>query len=680
MTDQPTRPPGETPLESWKAIAAYLNREVRTVIRWEQSEGLPVHRHRHFARSTVYAYPSELDRWRANRKPEGKTSDKVQRRPWIRIGMAASVAIVTSLSGGGGRFFSPVVSGLQSVKETVLWTPSDASGGNLGFDSISADGRYLSYLDGNANLVVRDLAAGTVREVTPTADKEKGHPEYSTLSRDGRQIAFAWFTGERYQLRVASLAVAGVPTTRVVLDNPEISYLEPFDWSADGKLIALTATRVDRTTQLALLDTGNGSLRSLTTLGWRNLAQVRFSPDGRYLAFGALPEGSRGQRDVVVMSTDGSALRPVFTGPGHDQVAGWASDGRRLLVKSDKSGSPALWGLTLIDGRPQDDARIVRPDVDADVIGVTKDDAVIVAPAVSRRRLQLATLDAATGRVTEPPVSVLRGENREVADVDFTPDGQQLSYLTARGPGEPVLVLKNLSSGTASEFPIPDVRRFSMASWSADGKSVVGRGVDAKGSQSLYRFELGALTVTKLLPGGCSQPQLSADGLTLYCRRVAGDGFEFIARVLSTGAERVIYRGLSMRATRVSPDDRHFATIEPDQKGNGAAVRLLLVPVAGGEARTLAVATEEEPFGPYLRWSGDSQRLVVTKRQEHKGQTPPRSWHLTEFTLDGKRRILDVGAPNIGSQNAFHPSGTKVAYLQGANRFEVRRIEGLSIK
>ncbi|HSG00837.1 MAG TPA: hypothetical protein VLA20_06880 [Vicinamibacterales bacterium] len=38
-------------LESWKEIAAYLKRDESTVRRWERSEGLPVHRHQHQARS-----------------------------------------------------------------------------------------------------------------------------------------------------------------------------------------------------------------------------------------------------------------------------------------------------------------------------------------------------------------------------------------------------------------------------------------------------------------------------------------------------------------------------------------------------------------------------------------------------------------------------------------------------
>lgn len=40
-------PHRESPLESWKEIAAYLKRDVSTLKRWEKSEGLPVRRHRH---------------------------------------------------------------------------------------------------------------------------------------------------------------------------------------------------------------------------------------------------------------------------------------------------------------------------------------------------------------------------------------------------------------------------------------------------------------------------------------------------------------------------------------------------------------------------------------------------------------------------------------------------------
>src|SRR5512146_25946 len=54
-------------LDSWKAIATYLKRDVTTVQRWERREGMPVHRHIHHKRGSVYALASELEEWRRSR-------------------------------------------------------------------------------------------------------------------------------------------------------------------------------------------------------------------------------------------------------------------------------------------------------------------------------------------------------------------------------------------------------------------------------------------------------------------------------------------------------------------------------------------------------------------------------------------------------------------------------------
>ena len=47
---------------SWKEIAAYLGRDIRTVRRWEK-RGLPVRRVPGGARGAVYAYRAEIDAW-----------------------------------------------------------------------------------------------------------------------------------------------------------------------------------------------------------------------------------------------------------------------------------------------------------------------------------------------------------------------------------------------------------------------------------------------------------------------------------------------------------------------------------------------------------------------------------------------------------------------------------------
>jgi|SRR5579862_5701600 len=50
-------------LNSWKEIAAYVGRGVRTVQRWERELNFPVRRPRGKERSAVIALKSDVDRW-----------------------------------------------------------------------------------------------------------------------------------------------------------------------------------------------------------------------------------------------------------------------------------------------------------------------------------------------------------------------------------------------------------------------------------------------------------------------------------------------------------------------------------------------------------------------------------------------------------------------------------------
>jgi len=61
-------------LNSWKEIANYLGRGVRTVQRWEAQLGLPVHRPAGKDHSAVLAFSSELDQWLDSRPVRFGTS------------------------------------------------------------------------------------------------------------------------------------------------------------------------------------------------------------------------------------------------------------------------------------------------------------------------------------------------------------------------------------------------------------------------------------------------------------------------------------------------------------------------------------------------------------------------------------------------------------------------------
>ena len=68
-------------LESWKAIAQYLGKDVTTAIRWEREKGLPVHRQTAGKRQIVFAYSTEIEHWRlhgsASESGEGERDDEV---------------------------------------------------------------------------------------------------------------------------------------------------------------------------------------------------------------------------------------------------------------------------------------------------------------------------------------------------------------------------------------------------------------------------------------------------------------------------------------------------------------------------------------------------------------------------------------------------------------------------
>lgn len=67
----PSPTPKGVVLNSWKEIATYLGRGVRTVQRYERDLGLPVRRPRGKSRSAVIAMPEDLDAW-LRRAPIGE--------------------------------------------------------------------------------------------------------------------------------------------------------------------------------------------------------------------------------------------------------------------------------------------------------------------------------------------------------------------------------------------------------------------------------------------------------------------------------------------------------------------------------------------------------------------------------------------------------------------------------
>jgi len=80
LSDQLSDRTPEAPLDSWKEIAGYVKRDVSTVQRWERREGMPIHRHVHDKRGSVYAFSSELDAWLQSRRERLEEEEKELKR------------------------------------------------------------------------------------------------------------------------------------------------------------------------------------------------------------------------------------------------------------------------------------------------------------------------------------------------------------------------------------------------------------------------------------------------------------------------------------------------------------------------------------------------------------------------------------------------------------------------
>lgn len=105
--------------DSWKEIAAYFGRDVRTVRRWEQNEALPVHRHLHRSRGSVYAFQDELDDWHARRSMPVNSAPArfwLPRRAFVLLGIPSILALT------GGAWVLNERPGLPSMVGSTLHT------------------------------------------------------------------------------------------------------------------------------------------------------------------------------------------------------------------------------------------------------------------------------------------------------------------------------------------------------------------------------------------------------------------------------------------------------------------------------------------------------------------------------------------------------------------------------
>jgi len=117
------------PLDGWKEIASWFGRDVRTVSRWEQKRGLPIHRLPGGGRGSVFAYPAELEAWKNRQADLLANGHTPAAHQWRWAGLAVGLALIAALGLSLTRATTihTVVAGPQELRAVdasgkAIWT------------------------------------------------------------------------------------------------------------------------------------------------------------------------------------------------------------------------------------------------------------------------------------------------------------------------------------------------------------------------------------------------------------------------------------------------------------------------------------------------------------------------------------------------------------------------------
>ena len=543
----------------------------------------------------------------------------------------------------------------QASRQVWSGPTVESSGG------MSQDGRWLSYSDGTSEVIVRDLQSGQERRFSPktSPSEPNGVPYRSLLSPDGSRLLVLWQTSTiapGSSIRLIDLKAGG--PVKVVYEDKE--WITPDAWSPDGRTVAFQFRR-NNAWQIGLMSIPDGTQTILKTTGWNQSSALFFSPDGRRLAYDAPVAQGSGNRDIYLIDVDGSREVVAVAHPSRDVVIGWAQDATSLVFASDRSGRNALYGVTLEAGKPSGAPTLIKADLGRLNVsyGIGRTGSLLLAMQTSATTIRTAEVDFETGKLLAPVVEPVETYQWESSGPMWSPDGRSLAFLMEKPESRRVVVIRDMSTAAVRELSVP-MERIVRTVWSADD-TIVLAGVDLKGRNGLYRADIKTGDIVSLSDRAVAgRFALSPDGLTVYHRRAQNGRASVFARDLRTNEEHEVPIAPTFA---LSPDARSFAFIEVTAE-NGTAV-LKVLPVAGGEARTILAFERGHGLMAMVRWTPDGKRLVYGRWIE-KRETP------TAFSVSvagGAPVELQgvLGHPSL----AIHPDGRRVAFDAGGTTLEV---------
>jgi Tol biopolymer transport system component len=507
----PDERPVDDRLDSWKEIAAYLRRDITTVQRWEKREGMPVHRHVHDKKGSVYAFRTEVDGWARSRNLPVTNEDRAT-EPLLDQPDSAAVAsdaerIIGSVASGpppstvrprsrsmvvwsstaGGVLLALVATWWLLDSRNYFWrnpladatfqTVTDFAGIEQAA-AVSRDGRFVAFLsdrDGRMDVWVTQVGTGQFYNLTRGRVPELVNPSVRTLgfSPDGALVTF--WAREVDGSNAGDIAIWAVPT----LGGEPRLYLEgvaEFDWSSDGaRLVYHTPGPGD---PMFVRDSGNerqGQQIFAATAGLHAHFPV-WSPNGSFIYFvqGSLPDAM----DIWRIRPTGGAAERITHHHARVSHPVVLDDRTLMYLAADRDGSgPWLYSF--------DVERRMPHRVSAGLERYTS-----LAASADGRRL-LATVANPKGTLWRVPIADRPADASAATPISLTTGSGfaprlapgYLLYVSSKGTNDGIWKLAN---GAATElWSAPEARVIGGPEVATDGRSVA-FSIEQRGRTLLY--------------------------------------------------------------------------------------------------------------------------------------------------------------------------------------------------
>lgn len=645
-------------LDSWKEIAAYLKREVRTVQRWETAEGLPNYRHVHKKLGSVYAYKAELDAWWSNHRPRLEAEEvKPRETPRGRRGLmwAFVVALAVLLAPGMALWHYrsraprlPCVAARPTLRQVAVL--------DFPFAKPSPNGRLLAYQDAASRRIwLRDLERGGTRLLVQQGWE---FVDEFVWSPDGRRLAFT-SKDEEGSFQVETIEIA--TEARKVIWRGGLPRLVLADWSQDGKRFLCVIELPDGQRHLAFLELADGKVTPIGTLPGRS-HQPQLSFDARFVSYASARENNWG---VSLMRTDGSGAETRLT---DRQTQGmWpvqSPDGRWTLFARQSSVSEAVWAVE-IDPNSGKPARQPFPLYQlpnySKLLATTANGALFLAHGKAAERIFLVEIDPASGA---PEASTKAAVEDEAEGPAWSADGRKLCFLRPiPNSTNQVSVERDVRTGEEHVVRFPDSYVVGFVARARSGSSYAFFGWDRKGQKGMYEYRVESGKVVPLWKTSEYQnPPMSwsPDGTELlFSSAPLRDGRHPVRALKpSGGVVQTVAFSWSRPFPQWSPDGKEIAFTD------GQCLMVALR--QGGTPRRITCAPQTilpsftwVALGQ-LAWSPDGQKLAWTVHDQDRQRVE--IWIVDYHT--GEHRVWP-GETNYHSwpeDPQWSPDGRQIAF------------------